>query len=142
MSFRAASGDAHILELGDERIDVLDLDPGLAHGRFGNLVGLQARGDVDAAARDAARAAVNARSAAQAIDAGNDAARVALVEGGVTCRSLAVEIDTSAFRAGGVVRATVACTVELESLTGVALPGSRTVTSSFLAPVDQFRGIG
>ncbi len=101
-----------------------------------------ARGDVDAAARNAARAAVNARSAAQAIDAGNDAARVALVEGGVTCRSLAVEIDTSAFRAGGVVRATVACTVELESLTGVALPGSRTVTSSFLAPVDQFRGIG
>ena len=100
-----------------------------------------ARGDVDAAARDAARAAANARSAPQAIAVGDAAARVALIEGGVTCRALLVDIDISAFRAGGVVRATVSCNVELESLTGVALPGSRTVTASFLAPIDVYRGV-
>ncbi len=101
-----------------------------------------ARSDVDAAARDAARAAANTRSSVQAIDAGERAARAALIEGGVTCRTLTVAVDTDEFRSGGTVRATVSCTVELESLTGVALPGSRTVTATFLAPVDQYRGVG
>jgi Flp pilus assembly protein TadG len=98
-----------------------------------------ARIDVDAAARDAARAAANARSGSQAISFGDEAGRAALEEGSVHCRSLSIEVDTSAFRAGGTVRATVSCTVELATLTGVALPGSRTVTASFLAPVDRYR---
>ena len=99
-----------------------------------------AHSDVDAAARDAARAAASARSIPQAQSLGDTAARAALTEGGVTCRSMSVEVDTSAFHAGGTVRATVSCTVELATLTGVVLPGSRTVTSSFLAPLDRFRG--
>ena len=100
-----------------------------------------ARADVDAAARDAARAAVNARSASQAIAFGGQAARASLDEGGVTCRSLTVDIDISDFRAGGLVRATVSCRVELDTLTGSALPGSHTITASFLAPVDRYRGL-
>jgi len=99
-----------------------------------------ARGDVDAAARDAARAAANARSGAQATEDGELAARAALVEGGVACRTLAVHVDTTDFRPGGTVRADVTCTVELATLTGMALPGSRTVTASFPAPVDRYRG--
>ena len=99
-----------------------------------------ARQDVDAAARDAARAAANTRSAQAAERAGDDAARAALVEGGVECRTLAVDVDTAGFRAGGTVRASVSCTVEFGDLAGVALPLSRTITSTFAAPIDRYRG--
>lgn len=99
-----------------------------------------ARSDVDAAARDAARAASLARSTNQAIDDGTDAARRTLTEGGVTCRKLMVAIDADSFRAGGSVRATVSCDAELETLSGIGLPGSRTISSTFVEPVDLYRG--
>ena len=100
-----------------------------------------ARHDVDAAARDAARAAANARSASAASADGNTAARVALDEGGVTCRTLAVNVRTNDFRADGFVTATVSCTIDLGDLTGLNVPGSRSITSSFTAPIDQYRGV-
>ena len=97
--------------------------------------------EVDAAARDAARAATNARSAQSARIDGTDAARTSLVAGGVTCRTLTVDVDTTDFRPGGLVTATVACTLELGDLAGLRLPANRTMTSSFTAPVDEFRGV-
>ncbi len=99
------------------------------------------RQDVDAAARDAARAAANARSASTARTDGDAAAHTALADGGITCRSLFVDIATDDFRAGGVVTAHVSCTVDLGDLTGLRMPASRTITSSFTAPVDQYRGV-
>ena len=99
------------------------------------------RADVDASARDAARAAANARSGPAALVDGDRAARVALREGGVECRSLSVTLDASSFRAGGSIAATVSCTVSLSDVAGIGLPASRTITAHFTAPIDRYRGI-
>jgi Flp pilus assembly protein TadG len=99
------------------------------------------RADVDAAARDSARAASIARSAALAERDGRSAAEATMTDRGVSCRTLAVTIDTGQFRAGGTVAATVSCDVELADLTGLGLLGRRTVMSRFVEPVDTFRGV-
>lgn len=100
-----------------------------------------ARADVDAAARDAARAAANARSPLAARSDGEQAARAELTDGGVTCRQLTVDISTADFRPGGTTTATVACAVDLGDLGALRLPASRTITASFIAPVDLYRGV-
>jgi Flp pilus assembly protein TadG len=100
----------------------------------------QARADVDAAARDAARAGSIARGPQSATEDGESAARTRLDEGGVTCRTLTVALDTAQFRAGGSVTATVSCAVDLGDLTGLKLPSSRTITATFTEPVDAYRG--
>jgi Flp pilus assembly protein TadG len=99
------------------------------------------RQDVEAAARDAARAAANARSPSAARADGTAAASAALDEQGTTCRTLTVTVDTTSFVAGGNVTARVSCNVELGDLTGLSLPASRTITSTFAAPVDLYRGV-
>ena len=100
-----------------------------------------AGGDVQAAARDSARAAANARSASAARDAADAAARAALDEGSVTCRNLSVDVVTDDFRPGGTVTTTVACTIDLTSASGLQLPGDKTVSATFTAPVDEHRGL-
>lgn len=105
-------------------------------GRLG-----QARADVDRAARDAARAASLARSADSAHDRAAAAARATLASGGVTCRSMSLELDSGAFEPGGAVHATVRCTVDLADLSLLDVPGSRTVLATFTQPVDAYRGL-
>jgi Flp pilus assembly protein TadG len=100
-----------------------------------------ARQDVEAAARDAARAAANARTAPAARSDGEAAAKAALQEGGMHCRHLNVDVPTDDFRAGGIVTATVSCTVDLGDLTGLRMPTSRTITASFTVPIDRYRGV-
>lgn len=102
----------------------------------------QARADVDAAARDAARAASIARSPAAARSDGAAAATSHLADRGVSCRALDVSIDAGAFAPGGTVTAVVACTVDLGDLTGLRVPLSRSVSSSFSEAVDLYRGAG
>ena len=51
-----------------------------------------------------------------------------------------VNLDTAAFRAGGTVTAAISCTVDLADLTSLSIPASRTITSTFTAPIDQYRG--
>jgi Flp pilus assembly protein TadG len=97
------------------------------------------RAEVDAAARDVAREAANARSFAEAVASSDAAARGDLGEAGVTCRSLAIALDMNNFRAGGTVTATVSCTVALQDLVGLGLPASRTITARFTAPIDLYR---
>ena len=99
------------------------------------------RAEVDAAARDSARAASLARSAVMAERDGRAAAETTLANRGVSCRTLTVMVDTSDFRPGGTVAATVNCDVDLADLTGLGLPGSRSVASRFVEPVDTFRGV-
>ena len=43
--------------------------------------------------------------------------------------------------ADGQIEATVVCVVDLESASGIGFPASRTLTSSFTAPVDRYRGV-
>jgi Flp pilus assembly protein TadG len=101
----------------------------------------QARADVDRAARDAARAASLARTSAAANDDAVATVRSTLREGDVTCRTLNVDVDTTAFVPGGSVRATVGCVVDLGDLSLLGVPGARTLTATFAQPVDSFRGI-
>ena len=102
----------------------------------------QARADVDRAARDAARAASITRTSDAAHERAAAAARATLVDGGVSCRTMTIELDTGAFAPDGAVRATVGCNVDLADLLLLGVPGSRTVTASFTQPVDAFRGVG
>lgn len=98
-----------------------------------------ARGTVDAAARDAARAA----SAAFGVD---DARRAALAAGrastdtdGLTCRPLTVAV-AGQFVPGGTVTATVSCVVRLGDLTaGLSVLGTKTLTARFAAPIDPYQ---
>ncbi len=99
----------------------------------------QTRAEIDAAARDAARAASITRDPASASLAARHAATATLGQHGVTCRSLAVTTDTAAFRAGGVVAVRLACTIDLDDLSLLHVPGSRTVTTRFVEPLDTFR---
>jgi|SRR5579884_3015836 len=102
----------------------------------------ETRGDVDAAARDAARAASIARGPDSARTDGEAAARQRLAEGRVTCRTLDVQLSTAEFRSGGTVAATVGCVVDLSDLTLLGVPGTRRVSATFAEPVDIFRAVG
>ena len=98
-----------------------------------------ARADVDAAARDSARAASISRSRTSAERDGKAAAQAVLNDR--SCQTPSVTIDTSDFQPGGTVVATVSCEVDLADLTGLGLPGHRTLSSRFVEPVDAFRGV-
>lgn len=100
-----------------------------------------ARADVDGAARDAARAASIARDPATAEQSSHDAAAATLADRHVTCRSLQVVLDTSAFRPGGWVAADVTCSVDLADLALLRLPGTKAVHARFVAPVDTLRSV-
>lgn len=99
-----------------------------------------ARGDVEAAARDGARAASLARDPARADELARAAAERSLTGGGVRCRSLDVHTDTGAWTAEAMVAVEVACTVELADVALLGLPGSKELRSRFVAPLDVYRG--
>lgn len=103
---------------------------------------VNARGQVDAAAHTAARAASIARSPAQAVAAAAQAIAPDLAGSDGPCAALTVQVDTSQFRPGGVVRATVACRLDQSDLAaGLPIPGQRTLTTTASAPVDVYRGV-
>ena len=106
-------------------------------GRLG-----QARGDIDAVARDAARAGSIARSPDEAAAAAQATASDVLASRNLTCAGLAVDVDTTDFRAGGWVRVDVSCTIPLSTLAGVWAPGDKTMQARALAVVDSYRRAG
>ena len=105
-------------------------------GRFG-----VAQGDVNGAARDAARAASIARSADDAKSDGESAARAALAERQVPCQSVVVNVDPGAFTPGTSVIADVTCVVDLHDVSQFWTPGSVTIRSHFISTIDRFRGV-
>lgn len=107
----------------------------VAGGRY-----VAARSEVEAAARDAARAASLARSAPAAVASAREAAAASLDGEGLACLSFSVELDTSRFRPGGIVAAEVRCTISLADVSLLRLPGETTVTARSFAPVDLHRG--
>lgn len=100
-----------------------------------------ARLDVDAAASAAARDASLARSPAAALARAQDSAAAALSGRATTCTRLTVEVDTSAFGAGGSVAVTVACTIRVADLSGLGLPGTTRATATARQPIDTFVGV-
>jgi Flp pilus assembly protein TadG len=100
-----------------------------------------ARVNIDAAARDAARAGSIARSPADAEAAARSAASATLGTHSITCADLDVDVDTAEFRPGGWVRVEVRCTVAMGELVGMWAPGDKTMQASGQAVVDTFRGV-
>ena len=94
------------------------------------------RGDLDTAAREAARAGSIATSPAAAQIAAADAARAALVDRQLNCPAPKVDVDVTRFAPGGTVAVTVSCTVGLADLGLPGLPGERTIESRAVAPID------
>ncbi|WP_233359080.1 TadE/TadG family type IV pilus assembly protein [Thermomonospora amylolytica] len=99
---------------------------------------VDAKSQIDGAARDAARAASIARSAGDAeAYAGRAAARS--LAGHHWCRGgPQVVTDTGQWGPGGRVTVTVTCTVDLGDLAFLGLPGSRTFTGDAVAPIDTY----
>jgi hypothetical protein len=99
-----------------------------------------ARTDLDGAARDASRAASLARSLPDAEVAARDAAVAVLSSRDVTCRSLDVVLDGD-FSSGGWVGAEVSCALDLSELSLLAVPGTKVMSSRFVAPLETYRGL-
>lgn len=99
-----------------------------------------ARTDLDGAARDAARAASLERSLPDADTSARSAAEAALASRDVTCRTLDVSLDAD-FSPGGWVAAEVSCTVDLSELALLAVPGTTSMSSRFVSPLETYRGL-
>ena len=136
---RPVAGGADAGERGSMSVEMIVLVPVLllivmiavAGGRL-----VSAEGMVQAAARDAARAASIERSAGDA----DAAARRSLAAADTANAQCSGGVDVGGFGRGGTVTATVSCRVELSDLGLVFLPGATTVTASSTAPVDTWRG--
>jgi Flp pilus assembly protein TadG len=100
----------------------------------------EARGSLDEAARDAARAASIARTSAAAASDGRRAALDDLAADRVSCEAPTVDIDAADLHPGGQVTARIACTVPFHDLLLLHVPGSRTLTSTAVEVVDALRG--
>ena len=102
-----------------------------------------AGGQVDGAARDAARAASLQRSLAAARHAARDTAAASLADQHVTCAAMTVRVEGSfaaAPGAPGAVRVDVGCTVALRDLALPGLPGQKTLAADYTAVLDTYRG--
>lgn len=100
-----------------------------------------ARLDVDGAAAQAARAASTARHANAATDIAAQMATTSLADDGISCASMTTDVDTSAFAPGGWVAVTITCDVDLTDVTGLAIPGSHTISARSVAVIDTHRGV-
>jgi Flp pilus assembly protein TadG len=101
----------------------------------------EARQQVIEAARAGAEAAAVLPDGDSARTGAAAAAVVGLFNRAHTCARARVDTDLSRFYAGGSVRVTVACQVELSDVTVPGVPGSTTVTASSTAPIDPYRAV-
>jgi Flp pilus assembly protein TadG len=97
------------------------------------------RGDVEGAARDAARAASIARTSAQAVSDARAAAAANLERSGTPCGELVVRPDVSNFRSGGSVSVSVTCNVRLGDLMLLRVPATRSVEATAVEVIDVYR---
>ena len=104
----------------------------------GRLV--QGKLDVDSAAQQATRAASLARTPQAARAQAQQVAQAALAGQSVSCDPAVITADTGDFVPGGEVTVTVTCTVRLSDLSLLHVPGTETITSTFTAPIDVYRG--
>jgi Flp pilus assembly protein TadG len=96
------------------------------------------KGDMEATARDAARAASLERELAPARSAAGVVVENSL-DRDTRCRATQVGGD---FRAGGIVTVQLDCQVSYDGLGLIGLPGSVAVVASSSAPIDPFRRTG
>lgn len=105
--------------------------------------GAHADNATQSAAMAAARAASLARTSFDATIQAQAAAQLSLQQAGVNCASTNVNVNTDGFNTPlgvtGTVSAHVTCTVSLADLTFPGIPGSYTLSSDAVSPVDAYR---
>jgi Flp pilus assembly protein TadG len=102
-----------------------------------------AHAQVDGAARDAARAASQQRSAPAARTAAREIAAASLAGQRLTCRPMTVRLTGSFAAAAGTPAALtvrVGCTVALGDVGLPGLPGAKTLSADYTAVLDTYRG--
>jgi hypothetical protein len=105
------------------------------------LVGVFAMRLMLADAQVAARAATIARTPREAQAAADEAARATLTQARPQCRAVQTLADTHGFGPGGSVQVTVRCVLRLADLGLLGVGSTRTVSATYLAPVDVFRAV-
>lgn len=109
----------------------------LSYGRFGQVTAL-----LEAAARDGARAASQARSVDDAQERVSDIVETAVEAAPASCRDTAVGVVVGGvFEPGDNVTVEVQCTVTFSDLGAWGTPGSTTVVRRFASPLDPNRGV-
>ena len=103
---------------------------------FGRYVAV--RGEVEAASRDAVRAASLERSAGAAAASAQQTANAAL-NGRWNCSDVVLGGN---FLAGGTIRVSLSCRVRFSDLGLLGLPGTASVTGDSSAPLDLYRRTG
>jgi len=101
---------------------------------------VSAQMDVNSAAAAAARQASLAYTPGAAVAGAEDAADAALTGRTLTCRNRVVRVNAGSMAPGGQVSVTVDCTVALQDLFGVDMPGALTATGEATQPLDTYRG--
>ncbi len=96
--------------------------------------------EVHSASRDGARAASVQGTAGNATAVATAAVKESLRGAGLACQNLTVDVNTTAFEAGGRVEVTVTCEVNINDVTSVWTPGAKTFVESSTAFIDTFRG--
>ena len=98
---------------------------------------------IEGAAHDAARAASISRTAAEAQANAHAAASATLNQQGLHCTSLTVSVNTAGFAVPvgepATVSASITCVVDFSDLVADGLPGSKTLTATFVSALDSFR---
>ncbi len=105
----------------------------VAGGRY-----VAVRGDIEAASRDAVRAASLERTQGAGQAAAVDTA-IAALQHPDQCQNAAL---TGNFVSGGTITVTITCEVSYDGLGLIGLPGSKSVTISSSAPIDLYRRTG
>jgi Flp pilus assembly protein TadG len=100
-----------------------------------------AQGDVGAAARAGAEAAVVQGNAAAAQSSAAAAVTATLASDQMACPSPTVSTDVTNFVAGGSVTVTVTCVTQLSDVTAPGLPGTKTFTATATAPTDPYTAV-
>ncbi|WP_245679666.1 TadE/TadG family type IV pilus assembly protein [Actinomadura hibisca] len=99
---------------------------------------VDAKSQMDGAARDAVRAASVARSAGGAEQMAQESAAATLKTSKWCSGGPAVATDTGDWGPGGSVQVTVTCDVDLSDLAFIGLPGTKRLQGKALAPIDTY----
>jgi len=100
-----------------------------------------AAGQVADAARGAAQAAVLWPTPGQASQAATVTGSFDLHSDGITCAPYGINVDTNQWGAGGNVSVTVTCQASLAGVALAGVPGSITLRSTVVAPIETYRSI-
>ncbi len=101
----------------------------------------QVNGTLEAATRDAARTASQARTVEDADARVRATILAALDRGATACRDTLDAGVVGVFEAGTPVRVKAVCDYELDDLGLPGVPGTVTVSSTFSSPIDPNRGV-